>query len=102
MFLHFILRYGGMEEEIPQVVERETLLLRFLSTIVACYVKWERLLIMKPHILCTDHNDIVTLSVQNTAADAMTMRWRNWLARFPFIINIVNIKLYHHFSHAAK
>jgi hypothetical protein len=64
-----------------------------LYAIVACYVKWERLLILKPHILCTDHNDIVTLNAQKTTADAMTMRWRNWLAKFPFVIKHIPGKI---------
>ena len=82
-----------MSKKFSDAATRWTVTQQEIYAVVACYVKWERLLLMKPHVLCTDHNDLVTLNAQNVSACAKTTRWRIWLARFPFIIQHIPGKL---------
>jgi hypothetical protein len=61
--------------------------------IVAAYQKWERLLILKPHCLHTDHKNLVDLLPENAGTNPKIARWRQWLANFPFFIRHIPGKL---------
>jgi hypothetical protein len=57
-----------------------------LFAVVCAYKKLERLLIMKPHCLATDHMNLVTLKATEIQASPKHQRWRAWLAQFPFYL----------------
>ena len=60
-----------------------------LFAIVFAYKKLERLLIMKPHCLCTDHMNLVALQAETLSASPKHARWRAWIEQFPHYIRHV-------------
>ena len=64
-----------------------------LYAVVKAYKKLERLLIMKPHCLCTDHMNLVALKATELQASPKHQRWRAWIAQFPFYIKHIPGKL---------
>ena len=63
-----------------------------LFAIVHAFKKLERLLRLKPFILQTDHNNLVTLRTGTLATSPKCVRWRQWMAQFPFILEHIKGK----------